>query len=373
MHVIVVGAGLAGQAAALALSSLGNTVDLLEKHPTFDVRGSTLGLAPNGSKALQEICPNEDVTTLTNQGLTIPAFPGVSVLGWWLIRDWLLERVGKDSNITLHMGVKLISIDDTTHDDRVIVHCQDQEFTGDIVIGADGVHSQVRSLLNLEPSVSTGYRCWRGTAKADGEPVLEALLDKGVRPLGPLWGTATISVFNHHPKLPKRLNWVLTATDEPTMKQGVTTPFDVAESYWNQEEKEIFTKLWERSADIELTKSYDLSIIALPETIGNGWGGRGRVTIIGDAAHALRPISGFGTALAFEDCAILRRKLQHLDSTHGLTRKDWQDVILDFENERLERVKVISDQQTEAAEAAHHGEKSKTFTKKYYDWVYAGV
>ena len=109
--VIVIGAGLSGQAAALGLSSLGFKVDLLEKHSSFDVKGSTLGLAPNGSKALQEICPNnEDVRTLTDLGLDIPGFKGVSVLGWWIIHDWLLERVQKDPNITLHMGVKSFSL-----------------------------------------------------------------------------------------------------------------------------------------------------------------------------------------------------------------------------------------------------------------------
>lgn len=78
MHVIIVGAGPSGLAASLGLSELGSSVDLLEKHSSFDVRGSTLGLAPNGAKALQEIMPNEDVSTLTDQGLSVPGFPGVS-------------------------------------------------------------------------------------------------------------------------------------------------------------------------------------------------------------------------------------------------------------------------------------------------------
>jgi len=370
MHVIVVGAGPSGLAASLGLSSLGFTVDLLEKHSSFDVRGSTLGLAPNGSKALQEICPNEDVTTLTNQGLSVPGVKGVSVLGWWLIRDWLLERVEKDPNITLHMGVKLISIDDTTDDSKVVVHCQNDDYKGDLVIGADGVHSQVRSLLNLEPNVSTGYRVWRGSVSAEGEPILEALLDKGILPMQPLWGTATCSIFNHHPKLPKRLNWTVTAHDDPSMEPGINTPFDVARPYWNVEEEAIFTKLWERSPEHELTKSFVLYTAVLPTKLGNGWGGRGRVTLIGDAAHAIRPTSGFGTALAFEDCAVLRRKLMTVN--HDMNRKECQDLVLDFENERLERVKVISDQQKEAAEAAHRGEKPR-MSEEYKLWVYAGV
>ena len=292
----------------------------------------------------------------------------MSVLGWWIIRDWLLERVEKDPNITLHMGVKLITIDDTSDDSKAIVHCQDKDFEGDLVIGADGVHSQVRSLLNLEPSVSTGYRVWRGSASAEGEPLLEALLDKGIRPINPLWGTTTCSIFNHHPKLPNRLNWIVTARIDPSIEPGVTTPFDVARSYWSEEEEAIFTKLWERSEEKELVKSFELFTTELPAKVGNGWGGRGRITLIGDAAHAIRPTTGFGTALAFEDCAVLRRKLS--DVSQPMSRKDWEELVLDLENERLKRVKVISDQQKEAAEAAHRGD-FKTISDEFKRWVYA--
>lgn len=371
MHVIIIGAGPSGLAASLAMTSLGYTVDLLEKHESFDIRGSTLGLAPNGSKALQEILPNDDVTTLTSQGLSIPGFSGVSVLAWWIIRDWLLERVEKDPNITLRMGIELITIDDTSDDSKAIVYCKDKDFEGDLVIGADGVNSQVRSLLNLEPSVSTGYRVWRGSASAKGEPVLENLLDKGYLPLRTLWNTTTCSIFNHHPKLPNRLNWIVTAEISPSIEAGITTPYDVASKYWTEEEEAIFAKLWERSNEIELAKSFELYTMELPTDVENGWGGRNRITLIGDAAHAIRPTTGFGTALAFEDCAVLRRKLGNV--SQPMSRKDCDELILDFENERLERVKVISDQQKEAAEAAHRGEKSKTLTEAFKQWVYAGV
>lgn len=299
-------------------------------------------------------------------------FPIVTtVLGWWLIRDWLLERVQRDANISLRLDVNLLSIDDFSDDSKVFVHCQDFSLEGHLLIGADGVHSQVRSLLNLEPNVSTGYRVWRGSASADGEPALEALLDKGIRPINPLWGTTTSSIFNHHPKLYKRLNWVVTAQEDPSIEPGITTPIDLAKPYWNDKEEVIFTKLWERSAAHELTKSFELFTAELPDAIGRGWGGRGRVTLIGDAAHAIRPTTGFGTALAFEDVAILCRKLRTTDDP--LSRKDCEKLICDFENERLKRVKIISEQQKEAAEAAHLGEKSRTWSEEYKLWVYAGV
>lgn len=97
MHAIIVGAGLSGLAASLGLSSIGFTVDLLEKHHSFDVRGSTIGLAPNGSKALAEILPNEDIATLTSVGLSIPGFEGVSGQSPWI------------PGIILHMFILIFS------------------------------------------------------------------------------------------------------------------------------------------------------------------------------------------------------------------------------------------------------------------------
>jgi 2-polyprenyl-6-methoxyphenol hydroxylase-like FAD-dependent oxidoreductase len=163
----------------------------------------------------------------------------------------------------------------------------------------------------------------------------------------------------------------MTAQEDSSIEPGITTPFDLAKPYWNDEENEIFTKLWERSEGLELTKSFELFTAKLPDDLSKGWGGRGRVTLIGDAAHAMRPTTGFGTALAFEDVAILCRKLKNIKVP--TTRKDCKDIILDFESERLKRVKVISEQQTESAEAAHRGEKSQTLSQEYKEWVYAGI
>lgn len=351
----------------------GWTVEVLEKHDGFDVRGSTLGLAVNGSKALQEILPNHDVKTLTDTGILIEDTGG-SMLAWWIVRDWLLEKVRTDANISLKMGMTLVSINDELDSSTAQVHCKEGEFYADLVIGADGVRSQVRTLLGCEANPETGYYVWRGSASARDDLILEPLLTMGLVPFGvQLWGTTTASIFNHHPNLDHRLNWVVMAND-PCIEPGVTTPLDLAKPYLDDKMRPIFTRLFEKSTPHELVNSYAMATTVLPLDTDSGWGGQGRVTLIGDAAHAIRPASGQGTSMAFEDVAVLCRKLRNVDST-SMNPDDMVGLLRCFENERLKRVKLISDHERQVAEASHTGE---TYTNpmgndEYKQWVLSGV
>lgn len=296
------------------------------------------------------------------------------MLAWWMIRDWLLEKVQKDTNISLKMGMTLVSINDESDSSKAKVHCKEGDFYGDLVIGADGVKSQVRTLLGCEANPETGYYVWRGSASAQNDPILEPLLGMGLDPFGyQLWGTTTTAIFNHHPNLEHRLNWVVTA-DDSCIEPGVTTPLDLAEPYLDDKMRPIFSRLFEKSAPHELLKSYAMATTVLPMETTKGWGGQGRVTLIGDAAHAIRPASGQGTSMAFEDVVVLCRKLRDLDST-SMDRDDMEGLLRDFENERLKRVRLISDHERRVAEAAHTGE---TYTNpmgndEYKQWVLSGV
>ena len=171
-NIVVVGAGLAGLALSLRLAEIGFEVDLVERRENWERRGSAFGLAPNGIKALQELCPRV-MDKLREQGITIGLTGGL-FLGWWLVRDTLLQEVIANQHITLHMGCRLESFDDETDPSCIKVNIVRQngadgedEFAvitleGRLLVGADGVHSTVRTLLQLPSAMPSGKKHWRG-------------------------------------------------------------------------------------------------------------------------------------------------------------------------------------------------------------------
>ena len=67
----------------------------------------------------------------------------------------------------------------------------------------------------------------------------------------------------------------------------------------------------------------------------------GRVVLVGDSAHAMRPASGLGGALAFEDAVVLCRLLKKRGIDSLKTKQSTNDLIHEFETSRYDRVKTI--------------------------------
>ena len=277
------------------------------------------------------------------------------------------------------MGIQLDSIDDLTDPNCVKVSCKDGKmFQGDLLIAADGVNSQVRKLLGLSPKHFTGNTVWRGSAIADDDsPSLHVLLQEELRP-SPFGtfnnGETFVFIFNHHPKLPNRLNWVVN-TKRTDIEPGATTPWDIIGPVSHKHElRDVFQRLFQKSAPHDLTKSMKLCTIPMPPDNHHGWGGRGRVTLIGDAAHAMRPSAGLGSSMAFEDVVVLYRTLLEQETiTQPLrTRDDWERLIQTFENERLPRVRRIVEEQQHLFEQLTRGEAPRS-SDDYDAWVARGV
>jgi 2-polyprenyl-6-methoxyphenol hydroxylase-like FAD-dependent oxidoreductase len=368
---IVIGAGPSGLATSLGLSNVCKKVCLVEKHPSFEKRGATFGMATNGQKTLDELSPGLR-SYLEEIGLS-GAAGGSLVFVWWEMRDAFLHHVRQRKNVEVYCGEEFTDIQQS--ENGVVVKFKSGlELKGDFLVGADGVHSQVRKALDLPPLLVSETTNFRGTLQVPetASPGLRALLEKGMVPLAVGQGkTIYFVLFNFHTRHPGRLAWVL-ATQLDVHNGKNITPFDIAREHVKDEDQlrlleEIFTL-----SDEEHLKAYPKSsIVDLSDNIlasfGTGWGGKGLITLVGDAAHGMRPTDGFGGSMALEDAVVLSRILED--------RKDPLSVLLRrFESERLPRVKKVYDNQFERYEARmRDGRSLGPLSQDFLDWLLAGV
>ena len=393
MKVLIAGCSLAGLATALSLvtkfedkkkmtkenvdSKQDNDDDgrnsikilIVERRGQLNSRGATFGLAKNGQIALREISPPHVLRQLLDDfGINMPFTDG-HMLPWWPVRDGLLRCVREESpykeTISVHLGcvIKEVLEEDENvplkisfeasrastnptggSDDKEssTIIPPDQDF--DLLIGADGMHSQIRTrVLQCPPPIYTDVFVWRGSVDTSTLPALRHLQCIPLAKFVPFGENITLTYFNHHSKMPGTIAWVLSVRNvSKQLKQLTATssplePDELIQAYLDclpaddprrdehisnfQEAQLVFANTNDPS---DLKWSTELAIVDLESPIycqaeTSRWGGRGQITLVGDAAHSVRPASGLGGSLAFEDAAVLGRCLFEHDPSDPTT------------------------------------------------------
>jgi 2-polyprenyl-6-methoxyphenol hydroxylase-like FAD-dependent oxidoreductase len=373
---IIIGGGPAGLSCALGLARVCRQVHVVEKHKEFESRGSTFNLAANGRKALGEL-DSKICDTLTQLGLETPS--GGLLMVWFEMRDALLKRVRQLENVQIHTGESITNIlDQEDNEGQVAVEFQSGlVLHGDFVVGADGVKSTVRALLGRPPAVETESRVFRGTVDVDIDSCstqLKDTLTKGIAPLGAkTFPGVYFLLFNFHSKRPGRMAWVLSTTKDASENKNVTPMSLLQPHVTDPDEWRLLEEILELSDARHLKKFPPTCVMDFSENVledmNGGWGGNGKVTLVGDAAHAMRPTDGQGGNLAFEDAVVLFRLVRDAASR----KRPIQEILHEFEATRLPRVKRIHDDQRMRYEARMRGEQAPPMTKEFMEWVGAGV
>lgn len=369
---IVIGCGPAGLASALGLSNIYERVVLVEKHPTFEKRGSTFGMGANGQKTLDELRPGlrkqmEDIGMSNGPG-------GSLVFVWWEMRDALLSCVKESSNIALYCGEEFTNIDQSENG-VLVTFKSGLELHGDFLIGADGVRSKVREILNLPPTIESENTNFRGSLQVPdtASPELQALLQKGMVPLFSGNGKALYFIcFNFHQRHPGRLAWIL-ATNLDVQNDSTITPYSIIEE--NAKDKgnvALIKEIFDLSDSQHLQPYPKTSVVDMSDSVlssmDGGWGGKGLISLVGDAAHGMRPTDGYGGSMALEDAVVLPRMILQ-NSTEPLP-----GVLRKFEAHRLSRVKRIYNNQQERYHLRmNEGKKLDAQSKEFLEWLLAGV
>lgn len=330
--ILIIGAGIGGLATGLALQQAGFAVQIFEQTKEIRASGSGLTLWANAVRVLQEVGLGGLVQQLIQQ--SEPARAGFHTMrGKQLIQlppqvveeqcggptiaihraefqAALLERLAPD---TLVLDRQLI---DFEQDTTGVTACfaQGKRVRGSLLIGADGIHSQARQLLfpQSQPRYA-GYTAWRGIATGVTPPLL-----------GELWGRGRR--FGIVPLTEGRIYWYATRN----------TPENAAERpEGRQKELLDLFKDWHSvvSALITATEASTILRNDIFELQPLTCWSKGRVTLLGDAAHAMTPNMGQGACQALEDALILARTLRHAHS--------FENALDVYQKKRLARANMV--------------------------------
>ncbi|MFD6436226.1 FAD-dependent monooxygenase [Streptomyces venezuelae] len=304
-HAVVVGGGIGGLAAAIGLHASGWRVTVLERAASLEPVGSGIGLAPNAQRAL-------DVLGLGGRVRALAAWEGDGGMraqnGRWLVRtsaaaaegtyggslvmlhratlvDLLVSALPEES---LRTDMRARLTDPGTADRPAVVTTDDGDIEADLVVGADGINSGVRAaLFPAHPGpVYAGFTAWRFVIPAPDRP----FSPHETWGRGGVWGTQPLKDGRVYAYATARLPAGGRAPDSE--KAELRRRF----AAWHEPIPDLIAAV--RTEDILRN---DVRHLTTPLPAYH----RGRVALLGDAAHAMTPSLGQGGNQAIEDAVVL--------------------------------------------------------------------
>lgn len=302
MKILIIGGGIGGLTAAIALARATHEVTLVERAPEFSPVGAGIIMAPNAAKILASL--GVDLSTRGHplpfleiqdaRGAVLQRIDTGRAAHTWgptyaLTRPSLSEalRQALPAKVELHLGRELTALNQDATGIEVTLTGEPTPRRFDVVIGADGLNSATRRLtIGDWPQRYSGVTCWRGLVPNPG--FLGAVEAWG--------GAARVGVV---PLRDAQLYYFLVLTS-PARAPALSWPdgFLTAFGHLGGGVERLFEAMKQAPP-----LHHDLDELDAPV-----WG-KGRVLLLGDAAHAMTPNQGQGAAMAIEDAFVLAREL----------------------------------------------------------------
>lgn len=320
---MIAGAGIGGLTASLALARAGFRSLIIEREPKLEEAGAGLQLSPNASRILidlglgpelsaRAIVPETISIASTRAGGDIASIPIRDMAEtrygapYWVMRRAdlqaaLLAKVIEHPDIDLQLGCRFEDV--ATYPAGVTVaHLKGssrRQDTALALIGADGVRSAVRGELfpDIKPQF-TGRIAWRGIVSADQLP--RGFTTGRVQ----LWMGPNAHLVAYPMADGQRINLVAVVPGNWN-RPGWNEPGDPGEI--GQHFAPPIWPIVPRMIIGAVDNWRKWALFAMPD--GGVWG-QDKVTLLGDAAHAMLPFVAQGAAMAVEDAAVLANCLQ---------------------------------------------------------------
>lgn len=317
--ILIVGGGIAGLTLASRIHQSGRTVTIAEKAPVWTIKGAGMHLYSNALRAFSEIGVVEDIAKNsrmqdsyeyadtknqyqvhgTYPRLTDGDLPALASISRRTLHEILLKKA-EANGTAFKMGVTFSSMEQ--NDDRVDVNFSDgSRDSYDLVIGCDGIYSQVRNeIFGPNDPIYTGQGIWRAILDRHPDSISPKIMYGGS---GKMFGIIPIN---------EEQVYMLAGMPDPER------PHHPADQFHN-----LVRQNFDHFGGLA---PYYLGQIDTPDKViytaieivdqEAPWY-RGRIFLIGDAAHASPPYLAQGAAMAIEDSIVLgeliNRDLQPAD------------------------------------------------------------
>jgi salicylate hydroxylase len=386
MRILIAGGGLGGLTAGLALLKKGFNVRILEQAAQLKEVGAGIQLSPNCNHVLFKLGlepefmklasePQGKIVRLWNTGQTWNLFDLGSVsrklYGYPYLtahradlHQTLANAVRREDPDAIVLGAKMIAFDQQAH--GVTVRTEDgRSFEGDVLVGADGVHSLVReTLFGADKPRFSGIVAWRGVIEAATLPT------QLQRPLGVNWVGPGAHVIHYPLRANKLVNFVAAVerTDwqvESWTERGSTEECLADLAGWNEDVHSLI-----RAIDVP----YKWALMVRDPMAK--WS-HGNITLLGDACHPTLPFLAQGAAMAIEDGYMLARALdEYRDdpvvalSHYEEARKDRTARVVEGSNANAKRFHNKELAHPEGAAAYVNREWQEDRVKERYEWLF---
>ena len=313
-EVTVLGAGIAGLAAAILLARSGSRVTVIERQAGPDGSGAGIQITPNGTRVLHALGLSEGLRKVGIEATGVEVVDhrsgrrmaeidlshyGKGGCPYMLLRRvelmCLLERAAGSAGVEFLRGRTVTGIEED--DGEVLCRlsgggCHPTQF----LVGADGLHSRARDLLNPhEPPLVATHIAWRA-AIATGN---RAAAESGRITLVPGPGRHLV-LYRQGAGAP--INLVAIRRAEQAFEYH--SPRDESPRVPMREFSEFGAGVYDMLKDVDEVSRWALG----SSGVAARWNS-GRVAIIGDALHPVLPFLAQGGSLALEDAWVLAREL----------------------------------------------------------------
>jgi len=385
LRILIVGAGIGGLAAALALLRDGHDVAVYEQADRLAELGAGVQISANGARALFALGLEGAIRRVWSE----PA--GKEIRLWNTGETWKLFDLGAESAArygapyfmihradlhtalvdavravrpdAIHLGARASGFDDGGK--SVTLHLANGErVSGDALIGADGVHSRIRNiLLGDDKPEFTGCMAWRGLVPVDKLPA-HTRRNVGVNWVGP--GGHVINYFLRRGEIFNFVgiverDWRVESWTERGTREECAADF----AGWNEDIHAVIRNIAE---------PYKWALLGRTPLTRFSYG---RATLVGDAAHPTLPMLAQGANMAIEDGMVLARCIAAYD--------DAETALAHYDAARIERTAKLVRGANEMAKRFHNpaladaaGAKAyvdaqwnEEVVKQRYDWIFS--